>query len=288
MDFRYFVVFLVFFLGFARSDDEPVSCIFNPLDNLVVTCYVENQNITETSHFALGERDRKGNLIEIDNTKVQRVEIRKSNVPKFPVNIFDGFPNLERFYCRGKLQVIESGTFKDKSRLNQLNLNENSLTIIKTGNFEGAENLIDLRLGANQIEIVETDAFLGLLKLQFLRLSENKITNLAPNTFATNTALEKIDLAENHLVTLPPELFKNNLNLKKIKLEENKISILSNTMFSHLKDLDDLELDDNECIDMGFDQDSSEEKDDEFMKRIEIVLEENCSPKKTTVVDESI
>lgn len=272
-----FLVLLIF-VAFVKCE-EPISCTINPYEDLV-TCYVENRNISEADQFVIGERDRKGNLVQnIDGSKVQRVELRKSNVPVFPIGIFSSFPNLERFYCRGNMEIMEPGTFKDKGRLEQLNMNENSLTVLKAKNFEGAENMLDLRLGSNKIETVDEAAFQGLTKLIFLRLAENKISILATNTFATNTALEKIDLAENHLTTLPAEIFKNNLNLKKINLAENKISLLINTMFSHLKVLESLDLDDNDCIDGGFDSDDSDEQNEKnFVLKIEEGLKK-CSPK---------
>lgn len=249
---------------------KAVPCVVNPFigdHHNIITCYVEDVDITEQDNFMLLDKDKNGVTIgNLSIDKIQQVEIMRSQVKKFPKQIFDEFVNIERFYCRGDVEIMLPGVFERAHKLVQLNFNENKMSQLEPYNFKGAETLLDVRLGSNLIENVDEFAFDGLDKLVNLRLAENKINHLHENTFKSNIALERIDLTENKLEILPSKLFLHNLKLKKIELASNQIRLLANTMFSHLNKLTSVDFDDNACIDKGYDFDDSDEAEVVFTR----------------------
>lgn len=261
---------------------KSVPCVVNPLieeRHQVITCYVEDVEVTEQDNFVLLDKDKNGVTIgNLTNDKIQQVEITRTLMPKLPMQIFEAFENLERLECRGDVERMLPGVFQKAHKLIQLNFNANKLTKLAAYNFKGAENLLDLRLGSNEIEIIDEFAFDGLSKLTNLRLAENKIANLLENTFQSNTGLERVDLTENKLQNLPADLFKQNVKLKRIGLASNEIKSLSNTMFSHLTKLTNIELEDNVCVDKGYDFDDDSEEYDDVVARMETDLEK-CAEK---------
>ena len=136
--------------------------------------------------------------------------------------------------------------------IEEIFLNDESISALKAGDFAGLTALQLLDLGSNSIGSLPADLFSELGSLIALDLSENSFTTLPANSFSGLSALEDLYLDGNEdLASLDASAFSGLTALVALDLSDNSLTTLPANLFSALSAMEDLYLSDNELEDLG-------------------------------------
>ncbi|XP_050484704.1 carboxypeptidase N subunit 2-like isoform X3 [Bombus huntii] len=166
-----------------------------------------------------------------------------------------------------RLTALHRDTFLDMTRLNHLDISDNSIEhlplnlffslhavtrIRLSKNFLGelhrsqflsTRNLRILDASSNRLQTLPESLFLSTTSLVLLDLSCNQLSSFASETFRGLSTLEELLLGKNRLSTLPVDLFKDLTNLKYLGLEENRLKQLPDELFRAQASLQELNID---------------------------------------------
>jgi Leucine-rich repeat (LRR) protein len=131
--------------------------------------------------------------------------------------------------------------------LQELRLDNNSLSGLAPGLFAGLEHLLVLNVSRNEIgnPYLTADTFSSQVRLVALDLSFNQLTRLDASLLKPLTALQLLDLSGNQITALSAGTFSAQHNLHILRLSRNRISTLNPQAFSGLSVLSTLALDHN-------------------------------------------
>jgi Leucine-rich repeat (LRR) protein len=106
----------------------------------------------------------------MDTNTIKSVEFSSSSVFSVPLEVFQKFPNLVRFYAEGnQIQEIKPDTFENAKNLKFISLRQNGLTYLDPDTFKGRFFLIDIF--CNDLKINPTD----LPNLKRIYLDNNQL-----------------------------------------------------------------------------------------------------------------
>lgn len=146
------------------------------------------------------------------------VIIESSKFPSFPQKIIKIFKNMVFLSIAfSGMTEIEDFSFRNATRLQDLNLGYNKITKISEFTFAGAD-LVSLSLEVNEITEVAPGAFDYFPHLETLRLSSNKISALDAKIFAMLSNLKLLRLNTNPLTHIDPQMFVHNQRLSDLGL----------------------------------------------------------------------
>lgn len=149
----------------------------------------------------------------------------------FPHQIFHTFPNvIDVTLSSCKIPELNRESFRNATKLENLNLSANNLTVLRQAVFENAPELFELVLADNQIAEIENGAFRGLRKLQTLKLNGNQLKVLHSGTFADLVNLEYLPLYFNQLETIETNAL-TLPNLSEVFFAHNKLTTLPDDLF---------------------------------------------------------
>jgi Leucine-rich repeat (LRR) protein len=139
------------------------------------------------------------------------------------------------------------------TRLQELRLNDNSLTELTVEAMSALVNIQRLNLSSNNITDLATNLFLNNIQLQVVDLSFNSINYLAPAVFNGTFAMTTLLLNDNQLTALPIYLvdhlpfylFRDMNSLQVLHLQNNRIAGLLPNALSGLALVRDLDLSNN-------------------------------------------
>ncbi len=136
--------------------------------------------------------------------------------------------------------------------LQELGLQNNSLTGLAPGLFKGLRHLLVLNLSDNALtnDMVSEGAFATLLRLVALDLSGNKLSRLDRRLLSPLTSLQLLDLRGNRLHAMAGDAFLSQYNLHTLRLDDNGIESLHPRSFSGLSVLSSLSLASNRLQDV--------------------------------------
>lgn len=250
---------LVLLLAAGSYAQVEINCLFQNIEDIGYTCYIEDAEIGEGSTVVIGGEHVEG----FTNDDVLNVDIMNSNVPRIPQEIFDTFPNLV-FLEVFDSQLVELQPFENCINLRTFIASYNQLTEVPAGIFEGCpdlnildlthnqisefhsqglENLLRLDLSDNQLEEIEVDSFGNLRSLEVLNLNLNFIRVILPG-FLSNLGytLKELHLASNQISEVLPEEFNSLANCEILSLFNNSISSISDISFLGMYNLQQLDL----------------------------------------------
>ena len=144
------------------------------------------------------------------------------------------------------ITALKSMDFTSLSRLENLDLGNNSLTTLPEDIFAGLSRLKKLSLSGNNLTELPVNVFTGLSYLEVLLLGGNNLVTLEGSPFAGLSRLGWLDLADNRLVSLPSTVFSGLANLKRLDLQENQLIELPVDVFGSLSRLGVLYLERNQ------------------------------------------
>lgn len=177
-----------------------------------------------------------------------------------------GLENLETLDLSDNALTFVEGAFKSMSRLNRLDLRNNSLTTLTRFTLRDLVSLQYLLLGGNRISTIDPDTFRGLDRLTYIVLRNNPL-GAVERIHIRAPSLAFVDLSECNLQRLPRglppsirylQLRRNNMTtLSKtafvgcpyigiLILDDNNITIIGNKTFSHMTHLQQLWLNNNQ------------------------------------------
>ena len=139
-----------------------------------------------------------------------------------------------------------------RSSLETLWMNGNSLTELPEAVFQDLSRLVDLNLGFNSLTALPEGVFDGLSALQALGLHQNSLMELPRGLFVELSGtprqparLDSLWLQGNRLRTLPEDVFRGLGNLRALLLNRNSLVALPEGVFRGLSHLQMLLLSDN-------------------------------------------
>ncbi|XP_033343992.1 leucine-rich repeat-containing protein 15-like [Bombus vosnesenskii] len=174
-----------------------------------------------------------------------------------------------------RLTALHRDTFLDMTRLNHLDISDNSiehlplnlffslhavtrirlsknlLGELHRSQFLSTRNLRILDASSNRLQTLPESLFLSTTSLVLLDLSCNQLSSFASETFRGLSTLEELLLGKNRLSTLPVDLFKDLTNLKYLGLEENRLKQLSDELFRAQASLQELNVRGNQLTEIS-------------------------------------
>ena len=132
------------------------------------------------------------------------LNLDNNNLTAFPV-LSNYFPNLQYLsVSHNNIQLIESDTFENASRLTSLDLSNNSFFRIPS-TINTLSNLAWLNMSENKIVSIEDADLVGLFKMKTLILDYNPLLYVTPQAFKNNP-LQRISFRGTKLVRFPNAL----------------------------------------------------------------------------------
>ncbi|XP_043600396.1 reticulon-4 receptor-like 2 isoform X2 [Bombus pyrosoma] len=174
-----------------------------------------------------------------------------------------------------RLTALHRDTFLDMTRLNHLDISDNSiehlplnlffslhavtrirlsknlLGELHRSQFLSTRNLRILDASSNRLQTLPESLFLSTTSLVLLDLSCNQLSSFASETFRGLSTLEELLLGKNRLSTLPVDLFKDLTNLKYLGLEENWLKELPDELFRAQASLQELNVRGNQLTEIS-------------------------------------
>lgn len=175
---------------------------------------------------------------------LQKVDIRKNNIPQLPVGLFKAMRRLEMVdMSENQMELIRKGMFGSRGTVESLRLEKNLIKTVDEKVFSSLSQLRELSLSKNSISHVDSKAFVGLRKLEYLNLRFNRIRDLQPKVFSNLESLGRLDLSHNDIPALFPIMFKGLKNLESLLLSSNPIILITRETFATMLNLKELRLD---------------------------------------------
>lgn len=187
--------------------------------------------------------------------KLESVNLSNNNLNVIDDTALSGLTGLTKLnLANNQLVAIPPRLFggDDQSRccvyLQELHLQNNSLSGLAPGVFDGMKHLLVLNLSRNALsdDWLTPNIFHSLMRLVALDLSHNRLNALNNKLLKPLTSLQLLDLSHNQIRTLAPNLFAYQYNLHSLRLSFNNIEVLHPRSLSGLSVLGSLSLDNNQ------------------------------------------
>lgn len=134
----------------------------------------------------------------LDDSRVEWVDIRRSNIPFIMSELFTTFPNLEILNHPTNLLRIHPNAFANASNLDQFSTQSNTkLQSIPANAFAGARNLRFLMIRFGGVQTIDENAFNGLENLNNLILEGQDLEQ-------TNQPVQGAEIASTSVLGLQP------------------------------------------------------------------------------------
>ena len=174
--------------------------------------------------------------------------IRNFNSLFITSDTFDGLSNSLKLLdlSNTNIKSIEPKSFKNFSRITELDLSYNKIDVIEKDMFFGLSNLKKLFIEGINIAEIHADSFRNLQSLEYISLQYNKLQRIGNNIFDGLVNLKEIHLNDNKITAIEDRSFFTLMNLVELQLYRNKLTTIGNTTFVGLTQLADLQLGDNE------------------------------------------
>ncbi|XP_050595228.1 carboxypeptidase N subunit 2-like isoform X3 [Bombus affinis] len=168
-----------------------------------------------------------------------------------------------------RLTALHRDTFLDMTRLNHLDISDNSIEHLPLNLFFSLHAVTRIRLSKNLLgelhrsqflstrnlrillQTLPESLFLSTTSLVLLDLSCNQLSSFASETFRGLSTLEELLLGKNRLSTLPVDLLKDLTNLKYLGLEENRLKELPDELFRAQASLQELNVRGNQLTEIS-------------------------------------
>lgn len=151
----------------------------------------------------------------------------QNNNPNLIPTALDGSELLKLVVKRSKLECVEPLTFNKLTKLEYLDLGENSL-------IEISQSILQ-------------PLYLYCTHLKHLDLSFNRVTHIQENS-TLSSSLTVLLLNNNKIKEIPKHLFEKLINLKTLSLANNNIHYVPYDIFPRLNALEKLDLQSNEIV----------------------------------------
>lgn len=143
---------------------------------------------------------------------------------------------------KNRLKTLGPEEFINYPQLEELQLNENTISSIEPGAFGSLLNLRILGLRNNQLKLIQLGVFTGLTNLTQLDISENKIVILLDYMFQELYNLRALEVGNDDLVFISPRSFHGLSSLESLNIEGCSLSSVPTDALSHLHNLLSLRL----------------------------------------------
>ncbi|XP_048416372.1 leucine-rich repeat-containing protein 24 isoform X1 [Stegostoma tigrinum] len=137
---------------------------------------------------------------------------------------------------------ISQRDFSHLSQLQNLYIQNNSLSTIDPGALSRQHLLVELALNGNRIQHLNDSIFEGLDHLRVLYLAGNYISWLASLTFRGLQRLQELHLQENNIQSMADQAFEGLSSLALLDLSSNRLHTLHQASIQPLKSLQELRL----------------------------------------------
>lgn len=144
--------------------------------------------------------------------RVQWLQLDHNQMENLTDSYLQGLPSLIHFDLEGnRIGRITPGFFKDKihQRLNRIVLAHNELIAVETGTFRNLSRLLSVVLLGNQIKVLKRASFEHLPRLHTVVLSRNKMEVIEASTFQNLPSLSNLLLQNNNLTVFSLDFFNN-------------------------------------------------------------------------------
>ncbi|XP_024221194.1 carboxypeptidase N subunit 2-like isoform X1 [Bombus impatiens] len=144
-----------------------------------------------------------------------------------------------------RLTALHRDTFLDMTRLNHLDISDNSIEHLPLNLFFSLHAVTRIRLSKNLLGELHRSQFLSTRNLRILDASSNRLQTLPESLFLSTTSLVLLDLSCNQLSSFASETFRGLSTLEELLLGKNRLSILPVDLFKDLTNLKYLGLEEN-------------------------------------------
>ncbi|XP_055900191.1 leucine-rich repeat-containing G-protein coupled receptor 5-like isoform X3 [Biomphalaria glabrata] len=175
---------------------------------------------------------------------LQALALNNNQITKIPNQAFH--KNVKLIIVQignNKISTIEKDAFLGLTGLRILDLNNNQIRNISSS-LSTLEALEDLNLENNSLSQIPDAMFANKLRLETLKLDQNPIKSVSSNAFVNLPALQELKLSEVHNMAMFPNLT-GTMNLTKITLDRANIRFIPNDLCSLLEKLSVLDVHSN-------------------------------------------
>ena len=181
----------------------------------------------------------------VDLTKLKKLDLGNNNLFAMHEDTFSSLTKLEELYLNDNslTALLAEGIFSGLTALETLNLNGNgSLSLPGGGIFSDLTALKTLNLNGNGLTSLPGRIFSGLTALEALDLNGSSLTALPEDVFDGLTNLETLDLGSSSWTALPEDVFDGLTNLETLDLNGSSLTALPENVFDGLTNLETLDL----------------------------------------------
>lgn len=264
----------------SGTDEEQVmTCRVRTLSNMAEVGKIDSDQITYLTIFCdgVGKEATVSNGTFSKLNSVQSMRIESCNIPVLPEYTFWGLFNVLNISIHlnktsSKQLIFKEDTFAGLQKLQNLELDHNSLIVLPANLFCGLENLkilnltscdlddarniglgtiettrclpelLVLDLSQNILKSIPDGIFSSLVNLKILYLNNNQLSELYPYAFSGLSRLQSLDLSNNRISHLPEQIFQQSSDILELYLQNNSLSSLTPRAFQGLRQLVGLNL----------------------------------------------
>jgi len=201
----------------CHCDDRLFICTLNNLTS-IPTKFTCQKNIIRSVTVTMDKN-------QVFNTKNFRTIVLKKNKITLQNSNAFRFPSKVQFLdiSDNSIERLESRVFSGLGQLTLLNLTENRIKSLESDAFANLLSLHELFLCRNQLSSISREVLRPLINLTVLRLDHNSIISLSYGNFRLMPQLVKLNIANNQIRKLEKYNFEGLISLEILNLSNNKI-----------------------------------------------------------------
>lgn len=218
---------------------------FCPLQNLEYLNLTRNR-IRDLENFRFGGVSPNSNPRCGSNIRI--VDLSNNSIDALPSAVLSKLSRLQELNLQGNtISVLGDHAFDGLTSLTNLILADNKLVTLPPELFSDTRDVKELHLQNNSINVLAPGLFNDLSQLMVLDLSDNELTDEWVNaaTFTGLLRLVVLSISGNNIAKLEPSVFKDLYSLQILRLEDNVIEHIAEHTFGSLNNLHTLILSKN-------------------------------------------
>ncbi|XP_063236318.1 leucine-rich repeat-containing protein 24-like [Bacillus rossius redtenbacheri] len=158
------------------------------------------------------------------SSEIQTLDLSSNSIPSLPAEVFmnAGLINLQRLILRNcSITEVNGNAFFRLEILIMLDLSQNNITSLSPFTFRNLSRIRQINLSHNPLQTLDEGVFLNLHFLLSIDLSDCQLFRVSEGAFGNVSKLNSINLKNNNLSTLQVSTFETAPSLVSLSLFDN-------------------------------------------------------------------